>query len=204
MIKVTFTDKPRCESFKNNTTEVCGNPEYIPGTRLCRQHGSTQSAVQAKAYRRGALTEVQRWSDSAGQSGNVELFQTNPFQLLQETITAVHEFQALIKAKIEVMGDGEDWRYVDKSGAEQLRSEISLYERALDRSVRAATAISKLNIEERYLAISEKQATSIIYILSTVLQRIPGITDSQRDEARRIVGEVIEEMLTQPSKKRYV
>lgn len=150
------------------------------------------------------MTEVQRWSDSAGQSGNVELFQTNPFQLLQETITAVHEFQALIKAKIEVMGDGEDWRYVDKSGAEQLRSEISLYERALDRSVRAATAISKLNIEERYLAISEKQATSIIYILSTVLQRIPGITDSQRDEARRIVGEVIEEMLTQPSKKRYV
>lgn len=150
------------------------------------------------------MTEVQKWSDNAGNSGELQVFNTNPFELLQQTMNRVNEFQQLIKGKLDLMANDEtEWRYTDKAGAEQLRSEVTLYERALDRAVRAATAISKLNIEERYLAISEKQAASIIYIIDQVLTRLE-LSDLQREQARVIVGQVIEEMLTQPAKGRHV
>lgn len=195
-----------CEAFKNHQTVVCKNKEWLPGSRRCRQHGGKIATVQDRAFRRGTLTEiVRKWEDSSGNSGEVELFPTNPFDLLQQTLNSVNDFQTLIKRKIDAMGeDEEEWRFTDKSGAEQLRSEISLYERALDRAVRTATAISKLNIEERYLAITEKQATSMMYILGAVLQRIPGITDEQKEAARAMVPIVIEEMLTEPAKRRHV
>lgn len=193
-----------CHGLKHRKGVVCGNTEFLPGTGKCLQHGGSNGNIQDKAYRRGALAEVQRWSGGS-QPAEVVLFPNNPFEVLQSTLNSVNDFKSLIERKIEAMNEeGEDWRFTDKAGGEQLRSEIALYERALDRAVRAATALSKLNIEERYLAISEKQATSIIYIISTVLQRIPGITESQKQAAIAMVGEVIEEMLTSPAKGRYV
>ena len=76
------------------------------------------------------------------------VFTDNPFDTLNQTLMETREFKELIQRMLDQMAENqEDWRYTDKSGAEQLDSRVALYERALDRAIRAAVALSKLNIE---------------------------------------------------------
>lgn len=132
------------------------------------------------------------------------VFPDNPFDTLTQTLIEVRSFKELIERQIEMMREnGEEWRFKDKAGGEQLDSRIALYERALDRMIRAATALSKLNLEERFVKLSEQQAASMVYIINEVFKRA-GLDDSQRELARDMVTIIIQEMLTQPAKKRYI
>lgn len=147
---------------------------------------------------------VRAVEDDNSRAGEVVVFQANPFTVLQETLTKVNDFQRLVESKLNKMADDqEQWRFTDRAGTEQLRSEVGLYERALDRAVRAAVALSKLNIEERYAALSEKQASTILYVLNQTFLRM-GLTEGDRDRARIIAAQILEEILTEPRHQRKV
>lgn len=132
------------------------------------------------------------------------VYPDNPFDSLNQMLIEIRQWKELIERKIEKMGDeGEDWRFLDKAGAEQTRSEIALLERAQDRLLRAGAIISKLNLEERFVKLSEQQAASITYIISEVFKRA-GLSEAEREHARDLVTIVIKEMLTQTGKKKYI
>lgn len=194
--------KSQCNALKKgDNKERCEAKETYPGSGTCRHHGGMAFATAHKALRRIVLTNVARINEV--QEGQL-IFASNPFDALNQALLDTHEFKDLISRMLHQMGeDGEAWRYKDKGGAEQLDSRVALYERALDRTIRAATALAKLNIEERFVKLSEQQATSLMYIINEVFKRV-GMTEDQREEARNIVPLVIREMLTQPSKKRYI
>lgn len=196
----------RCSQLNSRTKVQCGAAEYIPGTRKCYKHGSTQLGQVHKAVRKigweKVLSEVeQKYYPAHNPNSDVVVFGNNPFDTLMQTMNETMEFKELLMRKIEKMGDEEvEWRYEDKAGGEQLRSEVALYERALDRTVRCATALSKLNIEERYLKLSEKQASMIIYVLRQVLKRMD--LKERQDEAADLVTQVIREIMDSPSTHR--
>lgn len=132
------------------------------------------------------------------------VYPDNPFDALNQTLINVRHFQELVERKLNAMAEeGEDWRFTDKSGAEQLRSEVALYERSLERMAKVAVAISKLNLEERFAKLSEQQAMSVIYIINEVFKRV-GLDDGMRAHARSLVPIVIQEMMTTTGKKRYI
>ena len=56
-------------------------------------------------------------------------------------------------------------------GGEQLRAEVALWERALDRCERFLTAMARLNIDERLAKISEERAEMIITVFTVALER---------------------------------
>ena len=60
-------------------------------------------------------------------------------------------------------------RYESRSGLEQLRSEIALWERALDRCLLALTAMSKLDIDSRLVGIREATANMLEAALDAAL-----------------------------------
>lgn len=72
-------------------------------------------------------------------------------------------------------------------GGEQLRSEVALFERALDRCERFLTAMAKLNIDERLTRISEQQAALVNQAVIAALQDL-GLPAEQQQEARRGVA----------------
>lgn len=73
-------------------------------------------------------------------------------------------------------------RYEGKgdAGGEQLRAEVALWERALDRCERFLTAMARLNIDERLTRIAEAQAAIILDVFSAALEQA-GITGEQAD-----------------------
>ena len=56
-------------------------------------------------------------------------------------------------------------------GGEQLRAEVALWERALDRCERFLTAMARLDIDERLAKISEARAEMIITVFAAALER---------------------------------
>lgn len=72
-------------------------------------------------------------------------------------------------------------------GGEQLRAEVALFERALDRCERFLTAMAKLNIDERLTRITEQQAALVNQAVIAALQDL-GLSPEQQQEARRGVA----------------
>lgn len=69
------------------------------------------------------------------------------------------------------VGELTSLRYSTKEGGEQLRAEVALWERALDRCERFLTAMARLNIDERLARISEQRAEVIITVFTAALER---------------------------------
>lgn len=187
------TKKEQCKSICRVSRERCEDKELLPELGYCRSHSVNRTRSIHKTLRKAGWNLVMSVEAHHPESQQV-VFPGNPFDSLMQVVTETHDFKELLARKIEAMGeDGEDWRYQDKTGSEQLRSEIALYERALDRTVRCATALSKLNIEERYLKLSERQASMIIYVLRETLKRMD--LKERQDEASAIVSRVISEIM---------
>jgi len=80
-----------------------------------------------------------------------------------------------------------DIRYEDARGAEQLRSEVALYERAMDRCNTVLGQIAKLDIDTRLAAISERQAEAIIGVIEGLLDFL-GVTGPQATAAKQFAA----------------
>lgn len=79
----------------------------------------------------------------------------------------------------------EELRYSAQTG-EQLRAEVGLYERALDRTMRILEVMAKLGISERRTQIAEAQAVMLMEVIKNVLDRIE-LTPGQKVLAAQVV-----------------
>lgn len=78
-------------------------------------------------------------------------------------------------------------RFTDDKGAEQLRSEIALFERAMDRCTTVLGVMAKLNIDDRIAKVSERQIEVVAQALSAALADM-GMDAEQQREARQGVS----------------
>lgn len=77
--------------------------------------------------------------------------------------------QKLLAADDADGGDSGGIRYRGGAG-EQLRAEVALYERAMDRLGKFLTDYGRLNIDERLAAITSKQAETVIAAVEAALE----------------------------------
>ncbi|HEY2088337.1 MAG TPA: hypothetical protein VGH54_20255, partial [Mycobacterium sp.] len=86
-------------------------------------------------------------------------------------------------AMAEKVNELSSMRYENQNGGEQLRAEIALWERALDRCVATLTAMAKLNIEERLAGIRQQTADMLERALDAAL-KASGADRDGRQRAR--------------------
>lgn len=78
-------------------------------------------------------------------------------------------------------------RYEGASGTEQLRAEIQLYERAMDRTGTLLARIAQLNIEDRLARVTERQADAVVAAIEAALATA-GITGAAAADARKVAA----------------
>ncbi|WP_050795829.1 hypothetical protein [Parafrankia sp. EUN1f] len=114
----------------------------------------------------------------------------NPLTALAELAGEIVAVKDIFRERVAAL-DSESWRY-NGQGAEQLRAEITLYERALDRSVSVLANIAKLRIDERLARITEDQAQAVVRLMTNVAARLgfdledPVIRDAVLDELGKV------------------
>ena len=135
------------------------------GSDKCRMHAGKLAAgikLQAQAAEQLARLDIEAVED--------------PLSELAKVCGQVLAWKDSMAEKVNAL---TSLRY-STEGGEQLRSEIALWERALDRCVTTLTAMAKLNIDERLAAISEARAEVIITVFTVALARA-GIDGEQAD-----------------------
>lgn len=149
---------------------------------MCRTHGAGLPSVRQAAERReleaAARREVER--------------------LLPGVVPVADPLSALA----ELAGEARSWkdaagqlvaklegrvRFTSAAGLEQVRGEVVIYERAVERLNTILSGIARLRIDERLVAIDERRAAVVIAAVEAALVSA-GITGTAFDEARLVAA----------------
>lgn len=176
------------------------------GVGPCKLHlGSTRNhrvAARKMLAERGAAT-------SLAEQGYEPI--GHPVDELLDLAAKVKALMGHWAAKVaELQGvEGEGIRYRSEHEQEQLRSEVALYERSIDRLGRLLTDLAKLGLEERRTRLEEADRERVVAILvegfDGLFEVLAGLVPAavleglRRDELPGIVRAAIEATATEAS-----
>lgn len=160
-------DTPQCTATSKRSGQRCKR-RPSPGAKTCYMHGGRTAKAAGRAVEQQARIELAR----------LDLPPVDdPLSELARVCGQVLGWKDMLAEKVNALAS---LRYENEAGGEQLRAEVALWERALDRCERFLTAMARLNIDERLAKISEERAEVIISVLTAALERA-GIAGDQFD-----------------------
>lgn len=148
----------------------------LKNSKRCKFHGGkTPGAIKAAELAR-AQAEMTAAMKKLGDTEPV----ADPLRELSGLAGEVRAWKDLLRRHLARLDN--QLRYSGFQGGEQIRGEVVLYERALDRCVQVLATIAKLNIDERLAAIEERQAATVDRALTAALEEL-GLSAEQRQAA---------------------
>lgn len=154
----------------------------MKGLTVCYRHGGSNPTTRAAGERRVAEEKVLKKARQLASLFDVTPVD-NPLEALAQHVGEEIRLKDMLAL---IVADLEELRYKGAVG-EQIRAEITLYERALDRVGTRLTAYARLNIDERLAAIQEKQAEAIIHAIDAALTHA-GVTGPAAAEAKQVAA----------------
>jgi hypothetical protein len=156
-------DKRYCGARKKQSEGTCTRPAGWgtdhPGFGRCKLHGGCAPGPRLDALNQQAAAELARLDVPPV---------TDP---LTELARVAAQAVAWKNAMGEKVNELTSLRYEAAAGTgEQLRAEIALWERALDRCVATLTAMAKLNIEDRLAGVRKQTADMLERALDAALE----------------------------------
>jgi hypothetical protein len=179
---MTKRDGPKCGGKLHGRDGTCELPAgwgtTHKGFGRCRKHLGNAPTVAWAAERE--RVEAQARAELA----RLDVVPvSNPLEELQKLAGQVLAWKDAIA---RMVNDLTGIRYEDEHGGEQLRSEVALFERAMDRCERVLVAMARLNIDERLIKITEAQARIVNEVLRGALDDL-GI-DRKDEEVRKAMA----------------
>lgn len=178
----------RCTAHRKNG-EPCKRPPIRGGT-VCASHGGSAPAVRAAAERR--LTDQRARSlaqELAAQQQPMHI--GDVYTELLDLATVVVAWRKLLQERL----DGHE----DTGEPVTDRSDVILFERALDRSQRVLVDIARLDLDTRMARINEHIAGQVVGLIRRTLARLD-LTDDQRAAADVIIPEELRRLDKEPER----
>ncbi|MCX5209806.1 hypothetical protein OG689_10970 [Kitasatospora sp. NBC_00240] len=150
------------------------------GNGRCKLHGGSTVAHRKQAERirvDGEIRDVLAKLDVAPIA--------NPLTALSRVAGQIVAWQEALAPLVNALGD--DVRYEGATGAEQLRAEVVMYERAMDRSGKILADIARLDIDARLVRIEEEKARVLMDAVQAGLAAI-NVTGEQAAKVKRVMA----------------
>ncbi|MGW7001416.1 hypothetical protein ACWGCW_00965 [Streptomyces sp. NPDC054933] len=184
-------DEKRCRGHltKHHPTNPGGRctERAMEGLAVCYRHGGNAPQSRRAAERRINEAKVEAQMAKILAANGVAPVD-NPLEALRELAGEARSLKDALGERVNDLKD--DIRYESKAGGEQLRAEVALYERSLDRLGKLLVQIAALNLDERLVRIEEGKAAVIIDIIVATLDHAgisgPKAVDSREFAARRL------------------
>lgn len=161
-------DGPRCgarlRQSDGTCTQVAGWGTSHVGEGPCKLHGGSTRTVSKGAHRQ--LLEREAAKQLAALNAPPV---TDPLTELTKLAGQVIAWRDALAEKVNEL---TSVRYENSHGGEQLRAEVALFERAMDRCVSVLTAMARLDIDNRLVRITERQAEQVVQALRNTFAAI--------------------------------
>lgn len=161
-----------CVSQRKDGTP-CHGHHLVTGYDRCRMHLGKKT--------RPAIDEAKLNQEAARELARLDVQPVvNAFEQLALVAGQAVAWKDAVAGKVNEL---TSLRYESENGGEQLRAEIAVWERALDRCVSTLTAMAKLNIEDRLAGIRQQTADMLERALDAALEKA-GVGLDKQAEAR--------------------
>lgn len=161
--------------------ERCGNAA-IHDNEYCAYHFPDQKALVP--FKKDEYAKIYKIHKVALDAGIDTTTVANPLQALLELAAEAMAFKNEMQMRVKAL-HADEWRYEGMAG-EQIRGEITLYEKAIDRVTRNLVTIARLGIEERIARVEETKARMIEKAVTAALEE-SGATPDMQDRAREAI-----------------
>jgi len=186
---VTVSHHCRANTFNKESGHYDGRRcrSWIrPGELVCKRHGGNVPATKTKAQVRAAEIQARHQLKMRAQARGIPNIE-DVYAELEQNAAEAQAFKQVCFDRLEAIGDS--WRYSSTAG-EQLRAEVALYERAMERANKFLVDYVRLGIADRRVKVAEAQALILVGVIQNVLGRL----DLTRDQ-KRIAAVVVPEEL---------
>jgi hypothetical protein len=154
------------------------------GAKRCRMHGSSTGRARAAASRRVAEQAALRAVEREGVQSLGD-----PIEALRQLASEALELKSYFAGRVEAL---EQLRYEGHAG-EQLRAEVGLFERALDRAQKFVADLAKLGLSERAIRVDEARVLLIVAAVQRALEAPELDLDSaKQSKARTLIAQALE------------
>lgn len=177
-------DEKRCTAKSKQRQARCQQPA-MPYQRVCYWHGGRSPNALKGAREREALDKARQFLAQNGY-GQVE----DPLEAMQDLASEIVATKDFFRQQIDTL------RYQDRMG-EQVRAEVTLYERALDRSMKVLKLLSDMGISERRTSLAESQAVMLQGAVTRILDALE-LTPKQRAIAGTVVPDELRALTMAP------
>lgn len=171
-------DGQRCAATAKRTGKPCRRAP-VPGASVCSVHGGAAPQTRAKAAERVLEREARALL------ARLEVAPVG--DPLIELSRLAGQVLAWRDTCAELVNQLSSVRYEGAGSGEQLRAEVVLFERALDRCAHLLVAIARLDIDTRLAAIADRQADVIVRAVEAGLAAV-GVTGEAVQVARSTVA----------------
>lgn len=174
-------DSSKCGRNKRQGVGTCTRPAGWgtdhAGVGACKLHGGATPTHAVSAQKEVARREIEAAVDILGATPI-----TDPLRALQQLAGEVVMWKDALAARVNL----QMLRYESNISTEQIRGEVQLLERAMDRCNTVLATIAKLNIDERLARVDEATAVMIVRAIEAGLASA-GVAGPAAVRARQVV-----------------
>lgn len=182
------TDKRRCKAKSKTTGNQCKN-WALPGLKVCRFHGAggthpsrLEGEIRVQKEKRAKKLKAQAETILAHEGLKpVE----DPILELGKLAAASQEMVRALGKRVNALRSVEHY---DAKNSVQLRAEVELYERAMDRTGNLLDKLVKHGYTERLVQIEEAETMLILGVLNRALSRLQ-LAPEQLKQAKAYLAE---------------
>ena len=178
-------DSPKCGGKLHKRDGACTLPagwgtDHV-GYGRCRKHfGNAPNVIKAAENER-----IDRQARKALEGISDFAAITDPVERLQLLAGRAERFMTIVAERVEEL---TSIRYSTDEGGEQLRAEVTIYERAMTATGRLLVDLARLGLDERSVRVQEAQ----VAILAGALAQALGETDLSPEQRQAITVRVAE------------
>lgn len=142
---------------------------------------------------RGGLTVPSQVEQAIKEAQEVpdEDYQTSALEKMSNALDLILGWVEESRSNLDAVGGSEQWRYKDRAGTEQQRTELGVYERALDRMSRHLSSMGKIALQEKIVTLGKAQVDMMIRMMMAVITELQ-LPNAQADKARYVLLEKLE------------
>lgn len=139
----------------------------------CRDHLNTPRGRQhvMDVISRGSITTPSQVEQVVREAQEVpdEDYQTTALERMAAALDVIMSWVEESRVNLDSLGGAENWRYRDRAGTEQQRTELGVYERALDRMSRHLSAMGKVALQEKIVTLGKAQVDMMIRLMMSII-----------------------------------